>query len=413
MPSPALLRTGRWRPFDAVGLLALGAALLVSLPGCRKTPPPAPPPPEVTVLAVQLQTVPAQFEFVGQAQASKRVEVRSQVTGVIVDRPYVEGTDVPEGAVLFRLDPTTYQATYRAALAQLEDARARFANAERNFARLRPLLADRAVAQKDVDDAQTETEEARAAVDQAAAAVDRAKKDYDDTTVRAEIAGRVGRAEMVLGARVTGPADLLTTVEQNDPIYVYFSPSDQDVLRWRRDRATGRLIVPPGVLDIEARLADGSVLPHTGKLDFVDQALQPVTGTLQLRAEFPNPEHALLPGQFVRVRILGIQRANAILIPQRAVQQGLTGTTVYVLDAANRPVTRDVQASSWQGGRWIIESGLQPGDRVVVDGIQKLAPGQPVRPVAYDAAADTALSSAPDTAMLAAPAAPPPIREDP
>jgi membrane fusion protein (multidrug efflux system) len=364
------------------------------------------------VLTVQSETVPAQFEFVAQAQASKRVEVRSQITGVIVDRPYVEGTDVPAGTVLFRLDPTTYQAAYRSALAQLEDAQARLANAERNLGRLRPLLADRAVAQKDVDDAQTEAEEARAAVDQAAAAVDSAKKDYDDTTVRAEIAGRAGRAQLVIGARVTGPADLLTTVEQNDPIYVYFSPSDQDVLRWRRDRAAGRLIVPPGLMDVEARLADGSVLPHTGELDFVDQAFQPVTGTLQLRAEFPNPEHAVLPGQFVRVRLLGIQRPGAILVPQRAVQQGLARQFVFVLDAKNLPVARDVQGSSWQGGRWIIESGLEPGDRVVVDGVTKIAPGQPVRPVAYDAAADTTLAAPADTALIAAPAAPPPIREE-
>jgi membrane fusion protein (multidrug efflux system) len=399
-------------PQRRAAVLAI-SILLASVPGCRKSQPPAPPRPEVSVLTVKPENIPALFEFVGQAEASKRVEIRSQVTGVIVDRPYVEGTDVPEGAVLFRIEPTTYQATYRAALAQVEDARARLANAERNLGRLRPLLADRAVAQKDVDDAQTEAEEARAAVDQAAAAVDRAKKDYDDTTVRAQIAGRAGRAEMVLGARVTGPGDLLTTVEQNDPIYVYFSPSDQDVLRWRRDRATGRLIVPPGVLDVEARLADGSVMPHNGKLNFVDQALQPVTGTLQLRAEFPNAERALLPGQFVRVRLLGIQRVGAILVPQRAVQQGLGGTSVYVLDATSKPVVRDVQASSWQGGRWIIESGLQPGDRVVVDGIQKLAPGQPVRPVAYEAAADTTLRAPPDTTLLAAPGAPPPIRENP
>jgi membrane fusion protein (multidrug efflux system) len=394
-------------------LLAVSSVLLATLPGCRKAPPPAPPPPEVTVLTIKPETVPAQFEFVGQAEASKRVEVRSQITGVIVDRPYVEGTDVPEGAVLFKLDPTTYLAAYRSALAEVENARARLANAQRNLGRLRPLLADRAVAQKDVDDAQTEAEEAQAALDQASATVDEAKKNYDDTNVRAEIAGRAGRAEMVLGARVTGPGDLLTTVEQNDPVYVYFSPSDQDVLRWRRDRATGRLIVPPGVLDVQARLADGSILPHTGKLNFIDQALEPVTGTLRLRAEFLNPERALLPGQFVRVRLLGIQRANAILVPQRAVQQGLTSTFVYVLDKANRPAARDVQTSSWLGGRWIVESGLEPGDRVVVDGTGKIAPGQPVRPVAYDAAADTTLHAEADTAQMAAPAAPPPIRENP
>src|SRR5216683_8444520 len=191
----------------------------------------APPPSEVAVLTVAPETVAAQYEYVGQAEASRRVEVRSQVTGVIVARPYTEGTDVAPGALLFRIDPTTYEAAYRS-------AQARLANTERSLARLKPLLAERAVAQKDVDDAQQ-------AYDQAQAAVDQTRKDYEDTFVRAEITGRAGRAGLELGARVTGPSDLLTTVEQVDPIYVNFSPSDEDLLRLRRDIADGRLVMPP------------------------------------------------------------------------------------------------------------------------------------------------------------------------
>jgi len=365
------------------------------------------------VLAIAPETVSARYEFVGQAAASRRVEVRAQVAGVIIARPYGEGTDVPKGALLFQIDPTTYEAAYRSAQAQLADATARFANAERNLVRLKALLGSRAVAQKDVDDAETAFDQARAAVQAAQAAVDRAKKEYDDTFIRAEIAGRAGRALLDLGARVTGPSDLLTTVEQIDPIYVNFSPSDQEVLRWRRDIATHRLLVPASVLPVQVTLADGSIFPGTGLLNFVDLALQPVTGTLSLRAEFRNPQHVLLPGQFVRVRLVGLKRPGAILVPQRAVQRGLGGAFVYVLGDGNKVAARDVVATSWEGGAWLIDQGLKAGERVVVDGVQKVAPGQRATPVAYRPAADTSAAAAGDSAVIAAPSAPPKIKVGP
>ena len=367
-----LIRPATWTA--AVALLIL----LVAAVAARRRAPAAsvaPPPPEVSVLTVAPQTVPARYEYVGQAAASLSVEVRSQVTGVIVERPYAEGTDVAKGALLFRIDPRTYEAAYRSAQAQL-------ANAERNLARLKALLGARAVAQKDVDDAQT-------AFDQAQAAVDQTKKDYDDTFVRAEIAGRAGRALLQLGARVTGSGDLLTTVERVDPIYVNFSPSDQDVLSWRREVEAGRLVMPQGPLAVQVTLADGSVYPRTGTLNFTDLALQPATGTQELRAELANPQHLLLPGQFVRVRLLGLTHPGAILVPQRAVQQGLGGAFVYVLDASDKVAMRSVTATAWDGGWWLIAQGLAPGDRVVVDGVQQVAPGSPVRAVAYQPAADS------------------------
>ena len=367
-----LIRPATWTA--AVALLIL----LVAAVAARRRAPAAsvaPPPPEVSALTVAPQTVPARYEYVGQAAASLSVEVRSQVTGVIVERPYAEGTDVAKGALLFRIDPRTYEAAYRSAQAQL-------ANAERNLARLKALLGARAVAQKDVDDAQT-------AFDQAQAAVDQTKKDYDDTFVRAEIAGRAGRALLQLGARVTGSGDLLTTVERVDPIYVNFSPSDQDVLSWRREVQAGRLVMPQGPLAVQVTLADGSVYPRTGTLNFTDLALQPATGTQELRAELANPQHLLLPGQFVRVRLLGLTHPGAILVPQRAVQQGLGGAFVYVLDAGDKVATRSVTATAWDGASWLIAQGLAAGDRVVVDGVQQVAPGSPVRAVAYQAAADS------------------------
>ncbi|MBX6332081.1 MAG: efflux RND transporter periplasmic adaptor subunit [Gemmatimonadaceae bacterium] len=386
---------------------AVGLALpLAAVSACNKAAPHAPPPPEVSVLTVEPRTVPAQYEFVGQAEASKHIEVRAQVSGVIVARPYVEGTDVRKGAVLFRIDPTTYEAAYRSAQAQLANAKATLANAERNLARLRPLLADHAVAQRDVDDAETAAEQARAGVQSAEAAVDRAKKDLDNSVVRAEVNGRVGRALMELGALVSGPSDLLTTIDQVDPIYVNFSPSDQELLRWRRDIAAKRIRFPSGPLPVRALLSDGSRLPHLGKVNFVDVSLQPVTGTLQLRAEFPNPGHALLPGQFVRVQLMGVQRTGAILVPQRAVQQGLNGAYVYVLDDSGKVASRTVVASSWDGGWWIIDAGLSAGDRVIVDGTQKVMPGQVARATVYQPSADTTLTTRMDSIPVAPGAGP-------
>ena len=407
----AVVRTRRSR---RTAVCAVGAAALLQGGwACRRAATAAPPPPEVSVLTVAPETVSARFEFVGQAAASRRIEVRAQVAGVIVARPYAEGTDVPKGALLFQIDSTTYDAAYRSARAQLADAAARLANADRNSARLKALLGSRAVAQKDVDDAETASDQARAAVQAAQAAVDRAKKDYDDTFVRAEIGGRAGRAMLDLGARVTGPSDLLTTVEQIDPVYVNFSPSDQEVLRWRRDIATRRLLVPARVLAVQVTLADGSIFPGTGQLNFIDLALQPLTGTLSLRAEFRNPQHVLLPGQFVRLRFVGLKRPNAILVPQRAVQQGLDGAFVYVVEDSNKVAARHVLATSWDQGSWLIEQGLRAGDRVVVGGVQKVAPGQRATPVAYRPAVDSSAAGVRDSALIAAPSAPPKIKVGP
>ena len=374
------------------------AVLLASvmLAACKKAPPPSYPPPAVTVLKVQPEKVEAKLDYVGQAEASKSVEVRSQVTGVIVARPYTEGTDVAKGTVLYRIDPTIYEAALRSAEGTLANAQARLANAERNLNRVKPLLAEHAVAQVDVDNAETELQQAKAGVDQSRGAVDEARKNYDDTFVRAQISGRAGRALLVLGARVTGPSDLLTTVEQIDPIYVSFNPSDRDVLAWRRNEATRKMIAA-GKLKVAITLADKSVFPHQGVVSFVDEALQYNTGTLLLRATVPNPEHVLLPGQFVRVKPLGITRDSALLVPQRAVQQGLSGTFVYLLGPNNTAMARDVSASSWDGSRWLIDEGLKPGDQVIVDGALKVGPGRPVQPTPYNPAADSTLKQSGDT----------------
>ena len=355
-----------------------GAAALALLAGCGEpqAQPALPPPPEVGVLTVAPQSVPESYEFPGEVQPSRRVEVRARVDGVIEARPFTEGALVQPGEVLYRLDRVRVEAAYQRTL-----ARAR--NARRTVARLEPLLAQNAVAQQDVDDARTELEEAEAALAEA-------RKDVEDAVVRAEIAGRVGRALLDVGDRVTGSADLLTTIDQLDPVFVSFRPSAQQLIGWRQSPAAHRLIQPGSPLVVEVTLPDGTRFPRTGRLDYLAPALDPATGTQEFRASFASADRLLVPGQFVRVRLSGFTRDRAFAVPQRAVQQSLGRQFVYVVGPGDTVATRDVQPGPWTGGRWIIEKGLSAGDRVVVDGLQKVAAGRPVRPVPVaDSAADS------------------------
>ena len=348
----------------SVAMLAIAAA------ACSKSnaAPPAPPPPEVGVVTVQPRTLPLSYEFVGEVQPIRRVEVRSRVDGVIESRPFTEGSLVKAGEVLYRLERVRYDAAFRSAAARL-------ANARRTLARLEPLLARNAVAQQDVDNARTEVETAQAAYDDA-------RKDREDAVVRAEISGRVGRTRLEVGARVTGPADLLTTVEQMDPVYASFHPSLQDQQAWRQNPESRQLVRPGSPLVIHALLPDGKELPRTGKLDYVSPSVDPSTGTQELRASFANDDLSLVPGQFVRVRLEGFERDSAIAVPRRAVQQSLDKQFVLVVGKGDTVQSRDIEAGAWSGDWWVVERGLEPGERVVVEGVQKAAPGTRVRPVA-------------------------------
>ncbi|HET7564120.1 MAG TPA: efflux RND transporter periplasmic adaptor subunit [Gemmatimonadaceae bacterium] len=358
----------------------LAAALVVS--ACGKKTPPAPPPPAVSVITVTPRPVAEQVELVGQVQAFRTVQVRAQVSGVIVARPFREGSEVRAGDVLYRIDQTTYDADWRSARARAAEAEAQLANAETNAKRLGPLLADNAVAKQEVDNAETAVKQAQAAVDDAHAAVDHAKKLLDETIVRAEIAGRVGRAVLDVGTRVTGPSDVLTTIDVLDPIYVSFRPSAEQQLSWRRDPESQRALQPGGSVKVQATFADGTTFPTMGRIGFVDPVVDPATGTQEYRAEFANPHHVLLPGQFVRVRLLGLTHDSAIVVPQRAVLQQLGVQSVYVVGKGDTVAARPVKAAGWTGNDWLIQSGLRAGERVVVDGVQKIGPGMVVRPTA-------------------------------
>jgi membrane fusion protein, multidrug efflux system len=347
--------------------VAVTAALLAG--ACKQSaPPPAPPAPEVAVVRVEPRRVPTTFEFTGEVQPYRRVEVRARTDGVIVARPFTEGSTVKPGQVLYRVDPVRPEAGYRS-------AQARYQNAKRTLARLQPLLSQNAVAQQDVDNAHAELEEAEADLAEA-------KKNLDEAVVRAEIAGRVGRTNIEVGGRVTGPSDLLTTIDVLDPVYVSFRPSAQQLLAWHQDEESRRLIQPGSMLSVEVTLPDGTKLPRTGRLDFVAPSLDAVTGTQEFRALFRNPDRLLVPGQFVKVRLKGFSRDSALAVPQRAVQQALGRQFVYVVGKGDTVVARDVEPGPWSGNLWIIDKGLSPGERVVVDGTQKAAPGRPVRPVA-------------------------------
>lgn len=359
---------------------------------CKKAPPPAFPPTEVSVVTIVPRTVGLVYDFAGEVQAAHRVEVRSNVTGVIVSRPYTEGGEVRAGDLLFKIDPTIYDAAWRSAKARLSQAQARLTNAERNADRLRPLLADSAVARQEVDNAENELAQARAGVEDATAEVDRTHKDLTDTDVRAQISGRAGQAALLVGARVTGTGDLLTTIDALDPVYVNFQPSAQQLLTWRRDRRANRQLQPGGSVRIQAMLPDGSLLPREGRINYVDPVADAETGTQKFRAEFANGDRMLVPGQFIRVRVQGLARDSAIVVPQRAVQQAMGRQVVYIVAAGDSVMAREVSATGWAGDQWLIEKGLAAGDRVIVDGVQKVGPGRVVKPVPL---VDTPPSGAP------------------
>jgi len=373
----------RRRRLPALGLVA-ALGLASACGGSR--PPAAPPPAEVGVVTVTPRPVPESFEFTAEVQPYRRVEVRARVDGVIEKRRFTEGSLVKPGQVLYRLERVRPEAAYRSALA-------RYRNAQRTLARLEPLLAQNAVAQQDVDNARTELEAAEAALAEA-------RKNLEDTEVRAEIEGRVGRALLDVGARVTGPSDLLTTIDVVNPVYVSFRPSVQQLLEWKQSPRAQELLRPGGPLTVHVTLPNGKPLPRTGRIDYIAPALDPATGTQEFRADFRNDDRLLVPGQFVRVRLTGFVRDSALAVPQRAVQQALGRQFVYVVGKGDTVATRDIEPGPWSGTLWIVDRGLSPGERVIVDGVQKAVPGRPVRPVPL---ADTAAAPAETTRLGATP----------
>lgn len=375
--------------------LAVSSVVLAACGGAKAPPPP--PPPTVGVVTVTSQSVPAVFEFTGQAQASKSVEVRSLVSGTIVERYFREGTDVTKGQPLYLIDPAPYAAVYRSTDAALGSSRAVLEQAERDYQRAEALFKGGAISQRDYDVAKTNVEKARATLNEGRASLDRANVDLRRTKIVAEMAGRIGKAELQVGAQVSGAMQLLATIDDLDPIFVDMSVSDNDRLRYEDDVRAGRVTIPKGgAYRVQLVLSDSSTFPGEGRINFGDLRVDEQTGSLRLRAEFPNAGRRLLPGQYVRARLLGATRNDAVLVPQAAVQQALGRQFVYVV-VGDTAKTRDIVTGAWSGSDWIVEKGLQPGDQVIVDNIQRVRPGVPVVAKAWtpaDAAAPAVRTAA-------------------
>jgi len=340
--------------------------------------------PEVEVLTVTAQTVPDEPELIGQAESSRPVEIRPQVTGLIKERYFTEGRDVKQGDRLYQIDPVPFRAAVASARAKVAQAEARVVQARQNLARVKPLLTEQAVSQKDVDDAVAEDLSSKASLESAKAELIKAEFDMSNTLIIAPIDGLIERTKVYEGRLVSAQTDLLTVIHQVDPMYVIVSAPENFLLKRRRDRASKK-VQGAGVYDLRGVItfADGSVYPHEGDLDLLDVGLRTTTGTMDVRVVFPNPDRALLPGQFVKVRFLGAVRTGAILVPQRAVQQGAKGPVVYVVGQDDKVEVRDILAAAWHGNQWLIEEGLKAGERVVVEGMHRLRPGAPVKPMPY------------------------------
>lgn len=338
------------------------------------------PPAEVAVITIEPKSVPANFEYTGQTAGFREAEVRARVTGILQKRNYREGGAVAAGQSLFTIDPAPYEAALARAEADVSAAEARLAQAKRNAARFKPLYEAKAVSQKEYDDMVSSESVAEADVKAARARHTEAKLNLGYTRVEAPISGIAGRAQRSDGNFVTGPEVLLTTVSQINPIYVLFGVSDEERQRLNREVAAGRLVLPKqGAFKVSVKLAEGDVYTSTGKLNFSDIRISGSTGTSEARAELPNPKGVLHPGQFVRVILNGAQRPQAILVPQRAVLEGPKGKFVYVVTTDNKAEARPVEVGEWHEDNWIVTSGLNAGDKVIVDGVMKIGPGAPVQ----------------------------------
>ncbi|HEY7239387.1 MAG TPA: efflux RND transporter periplasmic adaptor subunit [Burkholderiales bacterium] len=336
------------------------------------------PPSEVNVTTVQPQTLPVTLEYTAQTAGSREVEVRARVTGILMKRNFTEGGPVKQGQSLFTIDAAPFEAAFARAQADVAAAEARLEQAQRNAARLKPLYAEKAVSQKEYDDAVSAESIGAADLKSARARLTEAKLNLEYTKVEAPVSGVAGRALVSDGTLVSGPNVLLTSVTQVDPIWVNFGIPDNEQSRLQKEADAGRLKLPKN-FEVELRLGDGSVYPRKGRLSFSDVRISPATGTREARAELPNPDGALRPGQFVRVILHGATRPNAVTVPQRAVLEGPQGKFVYVVDDKSTAQPRPVQAGEWSGDNWIITEGVKPGERVIVDGLLKLGPGAPVK----------------------------------
>jgi len=355
-------------------------AAIFLTPACQnKTEPPPSTVPVVKVMEIEKRDVPVVFEYVAQTQSSHLVNIQARVSGFLDKRLYTEGQIVKEGQILFQIDPKPFQVQLNQAKAALSKQEAAFETARLNLARVKPLTEQNALSQKDLDDAQGHYLATAAAVAQAKAEVESAKLNLSYTTIRSPVNGISSSARQTDGTYINPQNSLLTTVAVLTPMWVNFSISENEMQRYRRQIAKGLLRPPPNhEYEVEIILVDGSVFPYTGRMTFAEPSYNPQTGTFLIRVSVDNPEGLLRPNQFVRTRLKGTIRPQAILVPQRAVQQGSKSQFVWVVGKDGKVEERPVKVGEWYGDDWFIFEGLSAGEQVVVDGGLMLRPGQAV-----------------------------------
>jgi membrane fusion protein, multidrug efflux system len=404
-----LRRTLRMKPQFLRPLLT-GTVALLAIAGCGKGQQQQQqqmPPPEVGVVAAHAQSVPLTRDLVGRLSATRTADARARIAGVLQKRIYTEGTDVKEGDKLFQIDPAPLQAALNAQAANLVAAQATYTNNHVAAERTRAVADKGLISKTDRDNADAAERTAAAAVKQAQANVDSAKINLGYASVTAPISGRAGQQQVTEGALVgQGEATLLTTIDQVDPVYVNFTQAFGDIDNLRRAAAAGSVkLAEANKAKVQLLGADGKPSGAEGVLDFSDTAVDAATGAVSLRATLPNPDHALLPGQYVNVRLAMGDLQHAWLISQLAVQRDSNGPFVYVVGSDGKVVQKPIKADTLHGDSWIVTDGLADGDQVIVSGVQRVKPGAPAKasPWKPDAPAGAAQPAAP-----AAPAAPAP-----
>ena len=372
--------------FSLVGVvLALGALLVIfGWPG-SSTPPQsaaAPPPAEVGIIVVQPAEIPFPVEYAGRVVGFRDVEVRSLVGGILLKRGFEEGTKVAQGQLLFQIDPATFQVALSRAEAQLQQGQAVLRQAEDNFARVNELFSRGVSTDKLRDDALAARDQARAGVQLAEAEIANVKLNLSHTEINAPVAGVTALQSPSIGTLIQAQQTLLTTITPQDPAYVSFSFTDEEGQAFRQLNERRAQPISEKDLIVDLQYGNGNAYAHPGKIDTAAQRVDPQTGTIQARAIFPNAEGALLPGQFVRVRVRGITLPDAIVIPKQSVSQGAQGPSVYVIGEKDTAEVRPIRFGPELAAGWVVQEGLKGGERIVVEGVIRVRPGAQVKPVA-------------------------------